>query len=70
MEISQQDIFLLCQTFRKVSAYDFSDYSYKSLYRRVEKILTDNNITIETLIENINKDYNYLENIVNQINPI
>ncbi|MBR6176424.1 MAG: hypothetical protein IKQ70_00910 [Bacteroidales bacterium] len=67
MEISQQDIFLLCQTFRKVSAYDFSDYSYKSLYRRVEKILTDNNITIETLIENINKDYNYLENIVNQI---
>ena len=67
MEISQQDIFLLCQTFRKVSAYDFSDYSYKSLYRRVEKILTDHNISIHTLIDNISKDYNYLENVVNQI---
>ena len=67
MEIAQQDIFLLCQTIRKVSAYDFSDYSYKSLYRRVEKILTDNNLSIQTLIENISKDYNYLENIVNQI---
>ena len=67
MEISQQDIFALCQTFRKVSVYDFSDYSYKSLYRRVEKILTDNNITIQTLIDNISKDYNYLESVVNQI---
>ena len=67
MEISQQDIYKLCKTFNTVSVYDFSDYSYKSLYRRVEKILTDNNISIQTLIDNISKDYNYLEKIVNQI---
>ncbi|MBR4440387.1 MAG: hypothetical protein IKS00_02435 [Bacteroidales bacterium] len=67
MEISQEEMLQLIRTFKEMSTYDFSNYSYKSFYRRVEKILTDNNITIQTLINNISKDYNYLENTVNQI---
>lgn len=67
MEISQEDLYSLYQTFQKVSVYDFSNYAYKSFLRRIEKVLTDNHLTIKELIKNLNKDYNYLQSIVNQI---
>ncbi|MCQ2975245.1 MAG: hypothetical protein MJ211_10625 [Bacteroidales bacterium] len=67
MEISQLEMAQLCSAINKVSSYDFSNYSYKSFYRRIEKILVDNNITIPTLIEKIYLDYNYLESIVREI---
>ena len=66
-EISQEDIFRVQEAIQKVSSYDFSNYSYNSFYRRVEKILHDYPIDIETLIEKINKDYNFLERVVMDI---
>ncbi len=65
--ISREDIIRLQDAIKKVSSYDFSDYSYNSFYRRIEKILEDEKISIDFLIDNLLKDYNYLENVVRNI---
>ena len=66
-DISEKDIFRLQDAIREVSTYNFSDYSYNSFYRRVEKILSDFETDIETLIRNVKKDYNFLEKVVRNI---
>ncbi|MBQ3658486.1 MAG: hypothetical protein II956_16840 [Bacteroidales bacterium] len=66
-DIPDKDIFRLQNAIREVSTYDFSDYSYNSFYRRVEKILSDFGTDIETLIRNVKKDYNFLEKVVRNI---
>ncbi|MBR4266338.1 MAG: hypothetical protein IKQ46_09815 [Bacteroidales bacterium] len=65
--ISKEEINRLQYAIKKVSSYDFSDYSYNSFYRRIEKILEDDKITIDYLIDNLTKDYNYLERVVRNI---
>lgn len=65
--LSEQDIFRLQDAIKKVSSYDFSNYSYNSFFRRIEKILDDDKISIDTLINNLTKDYNYLERVVRNI---
>ncbi|MBQ3688547.1 MAG: hypothetical protein II937_01635 [Bacteroidales bacterium] len=66
-QLSEKDIHLLQDTIKKVSSYDFSDYSYNSFYRRIEKILTDEGITFDSLVTNLQKDYNYLDKVVRNI---
>ncbi len=66
-DISEKDIFRLQDAIREVSTYNFSNYSYNSFYRRVEKILSDFEMDIETLIKNVKKDYNFLEKVVRNI---
>ncbi|MBR4677537.1 MAG: hypothetical protein IKO99_05995 [Bacteroidales bacterium] len=66
-DISEKDIFRLQDAIREVSTYNFSDYSYNSFYRRIEKILSDFETDIETLIRNVKKDYNFLEKVVRNI---
>ena len=53
MEIENQDILEFVNTVKSLSEYDFTQYSDKSLKRRLSKILLDHNITPEILLEKI-----------------
>ncbi len=50
-----------------VSDYDFSDYSDKSLLRRIEKILSDYHLTFEELKIKLKTDRVFLEQVVRDI---
>ena len=67
MEISEKEISDFQHAVQSVSSYDFSEYSDKSFKRRLEKIVSDGNITVKALIDNILRDYNYLERVVRAI---
>ena len=67
MDIENLDIRAFIDTVRSLSDYDFSDYSDKSLKRRLSKILLDEQLTLESLIEKIRTDDALLEQIVKDI---
>ena len=67
VNIDSQDIKRLIDTIEKGSSYNFSNYSEKSFNRRVEKILTDRNISIDVLIKKLENDSVFLEEIVKNI---
>ncbi|HBS85060.1 MAG: hypothetical protein A2W91_07475 [Bacteroidetes bacterium GWF2_38_335] len=67
MEVSNEEILSFIDAIKNSSPYDFSEYSEKSFRRRLEKILADNNYTMDKLIAKINKDHLYLEKIVKDI---
>lgn len=67
MNISQEDILKFKEAIVNISTYNFNDYSEKSFSRRLEKILTDNNISMDSLIQRVAEDHNYLEEIVKEI---
>ena len=54
-------------TVKSLSDYDFSDYSDKSLKRRLSKVLLDSKLTITLLLEKISNNRNFLEEIVKNI---
>ena len=49
MDIENKDIQAFIDTVKSLSGYDFSDYSDKSLKRRLSKILLDHELTPESL---------------------
>ena len=51
MTITDQDVQLFRFTIKNSSEYDFSDYSDKSLKRRLAKVLADNRTDITTFIK-------------------
>lgn len=67
MDIDNQDIQAFINTVRSLSDYDFSDYSDKSLKRRLSKILLDQTKTLDSLLEEIRGDNALLEKIVKDI---
>jgi len=67
MDIENQDIQAFIETVRSRSDYDFSDYSDKSLKRRLSKILLDRQQSLEVLLEKISADNELLEKIVKDI---
>ncbi|MFC2116739.1 CheR family methyltransferase [Bacteroidota bacterium] len=67
MEIESQDIQEFVNTVKSLSDYDFTDYSDKSLQRRLSKILLDHHMTPDLLLERIKKDQAFLEKIVKDI---
>ena len=67
MEISEQDIQIFINTVKEVSSYDFSDYSDKSLKRRIERLLVENKVNLKGLILKIQKNSAFLEQIVKDI---
>ncbi len=67
MELSNQDILTFIEAMKSVSGYDFSEYTEKSFYRRIEKILVDNHMDINQLILKIKNHPEYLEQIVKDI---
>ncbi len=67
MALTEDDIKRFQKAVSSVSPYNFHDYSYNSFYRRIDKILGDYGITIDKLIDNVCRDYNYLERVVRDI---
>ena len=67
MEIENQDIQEFIITVKAESDYDFTNYSDKSLKRRLSKILLDHQLSPDTLIEKLRQDKAFLEQIVKDI---
>jgi len=67
MTLKISEINSLIDVISEVSTYDFSDYSEKSFKRRIEKVLDDHRISIDTLIEKISKNAQFLEQIIKEI---
>ncbi len=67
MEIENQDILAFVNTVKSLSEYDFTQYSDKSLKRRLSKILLDHDLSPATMLEKIRTDASFLEKTVKEI---
>ena len=67
MNLNEDNIYLFVKEIYNLSGYDFRNYSFKSLYRRIEKILSDYNCSLEELIEKVKKNPLIIDNIVKNI---
>jgi chemotaxis protein methyltransferase CheR len=67
MIVEDQDIQLFVNTLRQIAGYDFSEYSEKSLKRRLAKVLMDNRMELNELIAEIKKNLLFAEKIVKEI---
>lgn len=67
MTITEQDFQLFLYALKTSSKYDFSDYSEKSLKRRLAKVLTDNKLSITALVNKIKNDADFVERIIKEI---
>jgi chemotaxis protein methyltransferase CheR len=67
VEIENQEIQAFILTVKSLSDYDFSDYSDKSLKRRLSKILLDQGLTSQNLLSRLREDRDFLEQVVKDI---
>jgi len=49
------------------SPYDFSDYSDNSIFRRIDKVMRDQELTLEQLCERTRRDQEFVEQVVEAI---
>lgn len=67
MELTDEEIRSFIKALSSVSPYDFSDYSEKSFRRRLEKVVNDNNCSLEELANKIRSNPVFLEKTVRDI---
>ncbi len=67
MTITDQDYQSFLTAIKSSSKYDFSQYSEKSLKRRLGKILSDNKMNINILVNKIKNSKEFVEKIVKEI---
>jgi chemotaxis protein methyltransferase CheR len=67
MVITDQDLQYFVSALRNSTKYDFTEYSDKSLKRRLQKVLDDFNLDIAGLITSIKNDGEFAEKIVKEI---
>ena len=67
MVVTDQDLQYFVNTLKNSSKYDFSEYSDKSLKRRLQKILTDFNLDMTGLLSAIKNKPDFTEKIVREI---
>ncbi len=67
MTLSDQEVHFFVNALKNTSKYDFSEYSEKSLKRRVQKILLDNNMDVMALVNKIKTNPSFLEKMVRDI---
>ncbi|MFO8021902.1 MAG: CheR family methyltransferase [Perlabentimonas sp.] len=67
MVISDQDLQYFVSALKNSSKYDFSEYSDKSLKRRLQKVLTDFNLDVAGLISSMKTNPTFTESIVKEI---
>ncbi|MFW6224983.1 MAG: CheR family methyltransferase, partial [Bacteroidota bacterium] len=67
MDITEEDIQLFNYVLKNNSEYDFSNYSDRSLKRRITKILMDNKMDMKMLVKKIKGSSEFVENIVQRI---
>ncbi len=67
MNLSPEDVNRFKKELLEFSDYDFSGYSIKSFTRRLNKILEDNNMTLDTLLRKMRKKSDFLEYVIKEI---
>jgi len=67
MMVTDQDYQLFVFALKNYSRYDFSQYSEKSLKRRIQKVLMDHQINLNTLINRIKNEPDFTEMIIKEI---
>jgi len=67
MVVTDQDLQYFVTALKNVTKYDFTEYSDKSLKRRLLKVLTDYNLDLSGLISNVKLDNCFAEKIVKEI---
>ena len=67
MSITDSELLQILQVIRSTSAYDFSDYSEKSLKRRFLKILLDYRVTTADLLHQLRTQPKFTEDVVKRI---
>jgi len=66
-EVGDKDLQSFIETVKGLSDYDFSNYSDKSLKRRLSKVLLDSKLTIPQLLLKIGNNRIFLEEVVKSI---
>ena len=64
---NSDDLFRFITALRSYTSYELSDYSDRSLRRRLYKVLDDQRITIDELLAQLAKDPSYGEQLVEAI---
>ena len=67
MILTENDISTFVNALKDSSNYDLTEYSFKSLTRRLTKVLNDHAIDLQTLLETINGDPDFRESVVREI---
>jgi chemotaxis protein methyltransferase CheR len=67
MEIEDHDINHFTQALKSLSDYDFTEYSSKSLKRRLAKVLLDTRSNLPALLKKMTDDPTFLEEIIKEI---
>ena len=67
LELDKLQIQKFTRTLQSLSEYDFTEYSEKSLTRRMSKILHDHGLDMDELLDKITGSPEYLERIVKEI---
>jgi chemotaxis protein methyltransferase CheR len=65
--LTDQELQSFIDCMKAISVYDFSEYSEKSLMRRLEKVLSDNQLNMNELIAKLRHDNIFLEKTVKDI---
>ncbi len=67
MPLTEAEVNRFKQEVLEFSDYDFSGYSIKSFTRRLDKILTDNSMTLDGLLKKMRHNKNFLEEVIKEI---
>lgn len=67
LTVTDQELQYFVYTLKSSSEYDFSEYSDKSLKRRLVKVMTDNQCDLKILVSKIKNDKSFLERVVKDI---
>ena len=67
MGLSDTEIQYFIATIKNHSEYDFSEYSEKSLKRRIQKVIDDNRMDMPRLLKRLQNDSAFLEKTVKDI---
>jgi len=67
MGITTQELTEFNQTLKRYTEYDLSNYSYKSLSRRLDKILEDNKLNFNGLLYKIKNNKEFVEQTIKDI---
>ncbi len=67
MEVTLEDVFKITQALKEYSNYDLTDYSEKSLKRRIERITMEYKMNPTSIIHRVKNDKNFAKKLVNDI---
>lgn len=67
MKLTEEDIKSILDTLKQSSVYDLTEYSEKSIQRRLEKILTDYQMSVPSVIFKINTSKDFCDKFIEDI---